>query len=123
MAYAENHSNNRKLGAGAAVLALEAGLAWAIFTGLTLTLQTKLPPRVSTGELQPMIVDADEDAHRTSASFRSRQSSTEKNQPSEYGDHCFRPATCHFEPVIHPLFVIHFHRLPDLEIGFVVVCF
>ena len=51
MAYAENHSNNRKLRAGAAVLALEAGLAWAIFTGLTLTLQTKLPPRVSTFQI------------------------------------------------------------------------
>ena len=48
MAYADTHSTNRKLGAGAAVLALEAGLAWAIIAGLAMTINRTQPPRIST---------------------------------------------------------------------------
>ena len=48
MAYADNHSTNRKLGAGAAVLALEAGLAWAIIAGLAMTITRTQPPRITT---------------------------------------------------------------------------
>ena len=48
MSYADNHSTNRKLGTGAAVLALEAGLAWAIIAGLAMTINRADKPRITT---------------------------------------------------------------------------
>ena len=48
MAYADNHSTSRKLGAGAAVLALEAGLAWAVIAGLAMTINRTDKPRIAT---------------------------------------------------------------------------
>ena len=48
MAYADNHSANRNLGTGAAVLALEAGLAWAIIAGLAMTINRTDKPRIAT---------------------------------------------------------------------------
>ena len=48
MAYADNNTSNRRLGAGAAVLVLEAGLAWAVITGLTMTLTRKVDPKINT---------------------------------------------------------------------------
>ena len=58
MAYADYHSTNRKLGAGAAVLALEAGLAWAIITGLAMTITRTQPARITTFPIpdEPKIV-------------------------------------------------------------------
>ncbi len=58
MAYADTHSTNRKLGAGAAVLALEAGLAWAIIAGLAMTINRTQQPRISTFPIpeEPKIV-------------------------------------------------------------------
>lgn len=53
MAYADANSTNRKLGASAAVLALEAGLAWAIIAGLTMTITTRKDPRVNTFTIPP----------------------------------------------------------------------
>jgi protein TonB len=48
VAYADANSTNRKFGAGAAVIALEAGLAWAIVTGLAITMSPKVDPRINT---------------------------------------------------------------------------
>ena len=45
MAYADIDTSNRKLGAGAAVLLLEAGLAWAVIAGLTINYTRTAPPR------------------------------------------------------------------------------
>jgi len=53
MAYADANSTNRKLGATAAVMALEAGLAWAIIAGLTMTIHPKIDPRVNTFTIPP----------------------------------------------------------------------
>ena len=53
MAYADNHSNNRRLRAGAAVVALEAGLAWAIITGLAITINRTPPTRTTTFVIPP----------------------------------------------------------------------
>ena len=53
MAYADNHSTNRKLGAGAAVLALEAGLAWAIIAGLAMTINRVPQTRTTTFVIPP----------------------------------------------------------------------
>ena len=53
MAYADNHSNNRRLRAGAAVVALEAGLAWAIITGLAITINRTPPTRTTTFIIPP----------------------------------------------------------------------
>ena len=53
MAYADANSTNRKLGASAAVLALEAVLAWAIIAGLTMTITTRKDPRVNTFTIPP----------------------------------------------------------------------
>ncbi len=53
MAYADSHSNNRKLRAGAAVLALEAGLAWAIITGMAITINRTPPTRTTTFVIPP----------------------------------------------------------------------
>ncbi len=51
MAYADNHSTNRKLASGAAVLALEVGLAWAIIAGLAVTITRKPDPRIITVQI------------------------------------------------------------------------
>ena len=58
MAYADNHPTNRRLSAGAAVLALEAGLAWAIIAGLAMTITRTQPPRITTFPIpdEPKIV-------------------------------------------------------------------
>lgn len=48
MAYADNNTSNRKLGAGAAVLMLEAGLAWAVIAGLTMTITRRVDPKINT---------------------------------------------------------------------------
>ena len=53
MAYADANTTNRKLGTSAAVLALEAGLAWAIIAGLTMTITTRKDPRVNTFTIPP----------------------------------------------------------------------
>ena len=53
MAYADANSSNRKFGAGAAVIALEAGLAWAIITGLAVTMNRKIDPRIDTFKVPP----------------------------------------------------------------------
>ena len=53
MAYADNQLTNRKLGAGAAVLALEAGLAWAIIAGLAITINRTPPIRTTTFVIPP----------------------------------------------------------------------
>ena len=53
MAYADNQLTNRKLGAGAAVLALEAGLAWAIVAGLAITINRTPPVRTTTFVIPP----------------------------------------------------------------------
>lgn len=53
MAYADTNSTNRKLGAGAAVLALEAGLAWAIITGLAMTINRVPQTRTTTFVIPP----------------------------------------------------------------------
>ena len=53
MAYADTNSTNRKLGAGAAVLAIEAGLAWAIITGLAMTITRTKPPNITTLVIPP----------------------------------------------------------------------
>ena len=53
MAYADNHSTYRKLGAGAAVLALEAGLAFAIITGLAITINRTAQTRTTTFVIPP----------------------------------------------------------------------
>lgn len=53
MAYADNQPTNRKLGAGAAVLALEAGLAWAIIAGLAITINRTPPPHTTTFVIPP----------------------------------------------------------------------
>lgn len=45
MAYADFNTNNRKLSTGAAVLLLEAGLAWAVIAGLTMTYTRTAPPK------------------------------------------------------------------------------
>lgn len=48
MAYADANTTNRKLGAGTAVLLLEAGLAWAVVTGLATSFtRTEEKPFVS----------------------------------------------------------------------------
>ena len=58
MAYADNQSANRTLGAGAAVLALEAGLAWAVIAGLAMTINRTDKPRIATFAIpdQPKII-------------------------------------------------------------------
>ena len=48
MAYADARTTNRKLGAGVAVFALEAGLAWAIIAGLAYTATRTPTPRINT---------------------------------------------------------------------------
>ena len=53
MAYADTNSTNRKLGATAAVVALEAGLAWAIIAGLSMTITHKDQPRTTTFTIPP----------------------------------------------------------------------
>ena len=53
MAYADNFSANRKLGTGAAVLALEAGLAWAIIAGLAMTITRVPQTRTTTFVIPP----------------------------------------------------------------------
>ena len=53
MAYADNHSTSRKLGAGAAVLALEAGLAWAVIAGLAMTINRAPQTRTTTFVIPP----------------------------------------------------------------------
>ena len=53
MAYADANLTNRKFGAGAAVIALEAGLAWAIIAALTLTISPKSPPNITAIPLPP----------------------------------------------------------------------
>ena len=53
MAYADTNSTNRKLGATAAVVVLEAGLAWAIIAGLTMTITTRKDPRINTFKVPP----------------------------------------------------------------------
>ena len=45
MAYADTNTNNRKLSTGAAVLLLEAGLAWAVIAGLTMNYTRKPTPK------------------------------------------------------------------------------
>ena len=45
MAYADINNSNRKLGTGAAVLLLEAGLAWAVIAGLTMHYTRTPPPK------------------------------------------------------------------------------
>ena len=45
MAYADINSSNRKLGTGAAVLLLEAGLGWAVIAGLTMNYTRTVPPK------------------------------------------------------------------------------
>jgi len=61
MAYADANTNNRKLSAGAAVLLLEAGLAWAIVTGLTMTFtrteDEKLVAFTPTKEPEPKTIE------------------------------------------------------------------
>ncbi|MEQ1498137.1 MAG: TonB family protein [Novosphingobium sp.] len=47
MAYADANTNTRKLTAGAAVIALEAGLAWAVITGLAFTANHIKPVRIA----------------------------------------------------------------------------
>ena len=53
MAYADTNSTNRKLGATAAVVALEAGLAWAIIAGLSMTITHQDQPRTATFTIPP----------------------------------------------------------------------
>ena len=53
MAYADTNSTNRKLGATAAVVALEAGLAWAIIAGLSMTITHQDQPRTATSPFRP----------------------------------------------------------------------
>lgn len=53
MAYADANTTNRKLGTTAAVVALEAGLAWAIIAGLTMTITPKIDPRINTFSIPP----------------------------------------------------------------------
>lgn len=53
MAYADTNSTNRKLGATAAVVVLEAGLAWAIIAGLTMTITHKDQTRTTTFTVPP----------------------------------------------------------------------
>lgn len=48
MAYADTNTNPRKLGAGAAVLALEGALAWALIAGLAYTATPKDEHRLDT---------------------------------------------------------------------------
>lgn len=45
MAYADINTSNRKLRTGAAVLLLEAGLAWAVIAGLTMNYTRTAPPK------------------------------------------------------------------------------
>ena len=53
MAYADANMTNRKWGAGASVLALEVGIAWAVIAGLTMTISRPVPTRVETYQVTP----------------------------------------------------------------------
>ena len=53
MAYADVNQTNRKFGAGATVLALEVGIAWAIIGALGMTITRTTPPRLDTYTVHP----------------------------------------------------------------------
>ncbi len=53
MAYADANQTNRKFGAGATVLALEVGIAWAIIGALGMTITRTPPPTVAAYTVHP----------------------------------------------------------------------
>ena len=53
MAYADANQTSRKFGAGATVLALEVGIAWAIIGALGMTITRTIPPRLDTYTVHP----------------------------------------------------------------------
>jgi len=52
VAYADANHTNRKLGTGAAVLLLEAGLAWAVVTGLAMHFNPRSETRTTTFDVR-----------------------------------------------------------------------
>ena len=55
MAYADAQQTNRKFGAGATVLALEVGIAWAIIAALGMTITTRKDQRIIAVPIAPDI--------------------------------------------------------------------
>jgi periplasmic protein TonB len=53
MAYADANQTNRKFGAGASVLAIEVGVAWAIVAALGMTITTHTQPNIPTINIPP----------------------------------------------------------------------
>ena len=53
MAYADANQTSRKFGAGATVLALEVGIAWAIIGALGMTITRTVPPTVAAYTVHP----------------------------------------------------------------------